>query len=93
MTNIRWFLVVAAYMWVLGWLVCSVAYIVFAKKDAAEAGRPFPWQSTLSRLAILVVFWPLLAITAPFVLSRNTRLPPGKQRTDTKGAGTRGNRA
>ena len=59
MTKVQLVLSVASLAWVIGWIVCTIILVVFASKNAAEAGKPFAWLSTLSRIFLLGVFWPL----------------------------------
>lgn len=54
--------------WILGWIVCSLVYIVCTKKDFAEVGASFPWLSTLSRIMLFSILWPLYVVMLLFEL-------------------------
>lgn len=49
-------------LWLLGWVCCSVVYVVFAvKKEKA------PLLSVFGRILLLGCFWPVYVVILPFI--------------------------
>jgi len=45
-------------LWIVGWLLCSIGYVISEKKKSESAGREFSLKKALSFVPNLFILWP-----------------------------------
>lgn len=66
MTSVNLFMILYL-IWLSGWIVSSIIYLLVDLKYRREINGSFLWSSTIIRLILLSLLWPILLVTIPFL--------------------------
>jgi hypothetical protein len=64
------------FVWIAGWIVSSLVYVILVRKSSAETGEASSWLSIFTRVLLLGIFWPILLLAMPLVFRGSGRSKP-----------------